>query len=53
MKVTTDRYQQGLSTSTDVLKAEDLRTSAHDNFNDANVDSALATLRLRRALGVL
>jgi outer membrane protein TolC len=53
MKVTTDQYQQGLSTNTDVLKAEDLRISAHDNFNDANYDAALATLRLRRALGVL
>lgn len=53
MKVTKERYQQGLSTNTDVLKAEDLRTSAHDNFNDATYDLALATLHLRRALGML
>ena len=53
MKVTTDRYQQGLSTNIEVLKAEDLRITSHDNFNNASYDAALATLRLRRALGVL
>jgi outer membrane protein len=53
LKVTVDRYQQGLSTNTDVLKAEDLRTMTHDNFNNANYDAALATLHLRRALGIL
>jgi len=53
LKVTTDRYQQGLSTNTDVLKAEDLRTATHDNFNNATYDAALATLHLRRAVGVL
>ena len=53
MKVTTDRYQQGLSTNTEVLKAEDLRTKTHDNFNNASYDAALATLHLRRAVGVL
>jgi outer membrane protein len=53
MRVTTDSYQQGLSTNTDVLKAEDLRTTSHDNFNNANYDAALAVLRLRRAVGVL
>jgi len=53
LKVTTDRYQQGLSTNTDVLKAEDLRTTTHDNFNNATYDAALAALHLRRAVGVL
>jgi outer membrane protein len=53
MKVTADRYQQGLSTNTEVLKAEDLRTKTHDNFNNASYDAALATLHLRRAVGVL
>ncbi len=53
MKVTTDRYQQGLSTNTEVLKAEDLRTQSHENFNNASYDAALATLRLRRAVGIL
>lgn len=53
LKVTTDRYQQGLSTNTDVLKAEDLRTTTHVNFNNATYDAALAALHLRRAVGVL
>ncbi len=53
LKVTTDRYQQGLSTNTEVLKAEDLRTMTQGNFNDANYDAALAALHLRRAVGVL
>ncbi|MEY3288984.1 MAG: hypothetical protein RLZZ419_1226 [Pseudomonadota bacterium] len=53
MKVTTDRYQQGLSTNTEVLKAEDLRTKTLDNFHNAVYDAALATLRLRRAVGIL
>jgi outer membrane protein len=35
------------------LKAEDLRTISHDNFNNANYDAAQAALRLRRAVGVL
>ncbi len=53
LKVTADRYQQGLSTNTDVLRAEDLRTMAHNNFNNAIFDSNLAILQLRRAIGIL
>ena len=53
MKVTSDRYQQGLSTQTDVLKAEDLRTITHDNFNNARYDHDLSILRLRWGIGVL
>jgi outer membrane protein TolC len=53
LKVTTDRYQQGLSTSTEVLKAEDLRTVAQHNVNNANYDAVLATLHLRYAVGIL
>ena len=53
LKVTADRYQQGLSTNTDVLKAEDLRATSHGNLNNATYDSALAAVRLRRAVGTL
>jgi outer membrane protein len=53
MKVTTRRYQQGFSTQTDVLRAEDLRTITHDNYNNARYDRDLAILRLRRAIGIL
>jgi outer membrane protein TolC len=53
MKVTTDRYQQGLSTNTDVIQAEELRTRSYDNFNNANYDATLSNLHLRHAIGVL
>lgn len=53
LKVSKDRYQQGLATNTELLKAEDLRTVAHDNLNNAQHDLALATLHLRYALGML
>jgi outer membrane protein TolC len=53
LKVTADRYQQGLSTNTDVLKAEDLRITTHDYLNNATYDAALAALHLRRAVGIL
>ncbi len=51
LKVTTDRYQQGLATHTEVIQAEDLRTITHNNLNNANYDFALAGLRIKRAVG--
>lgn len=51
VKVTTDRYQQGLATHTEVIQAEDLRTITHNNLNNANYDFALAGLRMKRASG--
>jgi outer membrane protein len=53
LRVSTDRYKEGLAVATEILKAEDLRTAAHDNLNNAEHDFALATLRLRYALGIL
>jgi outer membrane protein TolC len=53
LQVTTDRYQQGLGTNTELLKAEDLRTVSYDNLNNAKYDVALAVLHLRYALGIL
>lgn len=53
MKVTTDRYQQGLSTNTEVLKAEDLRIVSRHNFDNALYDAVLAALHLRYAVGEL
>ena len=53
LKVTTDRYQQGLATHTEVIQAEDLRTKTHNNLNNANYDFALAELHLRHASGNL
>lgn len=53
LKVTMNRYQQGLSTNTDVLKAEDLRTLTHDNYNNARFDLEQANIQLRWATGSL
>jgi len=53
LKVSNQRYQQGLAAHTEVLDAEDLRTQAYDNFNNARYDVAMANLNLRRALGTL
>jgi len=51
--VSVDRYQQGLATNTDLLKAQDLRTLSDENLNNARYDAALAVLHLRYALGIL
>lgn len=53
LKVSTERYQQGLAGHTEVLDAESLRIRAYDNFNNARYDAAMANLNLRRALGIL
>jgi len=53
LKVSTERYQQGLATNTEVLDAEDLRIQSYDNFNNARYDAATANLNLRRAIGTL
>jgi outer membrane protein len=53
LKVSTERYQQGLATNTEVLDAEDLRLRSYNNFNNARYDTAMANLNLRRALGIL
>lgn len=53
LKVSSERYQQGLAGYTEVLDAESLRIRAYDNFNNARYDAAMANLNLRRALGIL
>ena len=53
LKVSTERYQQGLAGHTEVLDAESLRIRTYDNFNNARYDAVMANLNLRRALGVL
>ncbi len=53
LKVSTDRYQQGLTIHTEVLAAENLRLTSHDNLSNAQFDMALARLHLRRAVGIL
>jgi outer membrane protein TolC len=53
LKVSTDSYQQGLTIHTEVLAAENLRLTSHDNLSNAQFDMALARLHLRRAVGIL
>jgi len=53
LRVSTERYQQGLAMHTEVLDAEDLRIRIYNNFHNAQYDSAMAKLNLRYALGVL
>jgi len=51
--VARDRYANGLSTHTEVLDAETLRTGSQSNHANALSDAALAGLRLKRATGEL
>ena len=53
LKVNRDRYENGLSTNTEVLDAEALRTRSQNNHANAIYDAVLATLRLKRAVGEL
>jgi len=53
LRVSSERYQQGLAIQIEVLDAEDLRTQIYNNFHNAEYDSAMAKLNLRYALGIL
>jgi outer membrane protein TolC len=53
LRISTERYQQGLTTNTEVLEAEDLRVQTNNNLNNAEYDLAMAQLNLRYALGIL
>lgn len=53
LRITREQYVGGLATTTRVLEAEALRTQALRNSDDAELDRALAELRLRRATGDL
>ena len=53
LRISTERYQQGLTTNTEVLDAEDLRVQTNNNLNNAEYDLAIAQLNLRYALGIL
>ena len=53
LKVNRDRYENGLSTNTEVLDAETLRTRSLDNHANAIYDAVLASIRLKRAVSDL
>ena len=49
LRVTSQRYANGMATNTDVLAAETLRVQTYRNHNNAVYDGALAELALQRA----
>jgi len=53
LTVNRDRYENGLSTNTEVLDAETLRTRSRNNYSNAIYDAVMATLQLKRAVGEL
>ena len=53
LAVNRDRYENGLSTNTDVLSAVTLRTLSQNNHANAIYDAVLASLRLKRAVSDL
>jgi outer membrane protein TolC len=53
LKVNRDRYENGLSTNTEVIDAENLRTLSQNNHVNAIYDAVLAVMRLNRATGEL
>jgi outer membrane protein TolC len=53
LQVAKDRYHQGLATNTEVLKAEDLHITSHDNHNTAVYDAIAAILQMRYTIGIL
>lgn len=53
LAVNRDRYENGLSTNTDVLSAVTLQTRSQNNHANAVYDAVLASLRLKRAVSDL
>ncbi len=53
LKVTRNRYKEGIGTNTEVLDAETLRTINYVNYDKAGNDAVLAVIRLRYATGNL
>ena len=53
LTVNRDRYENGLSTNTEVLDAETLRTRSQNNHSNAVYDAVIAVLKLKRATGEL
>jgi outer membrane protein TolC len=53
LRVTNDRYREGVGTNTEVLDAETLRTRSHSNYYNAVYDAVLARIRLQYATGEL
>ena len=53
LRVTRDRYREGVGTNTEVLDAETLRVRSYTNYYNAMYDAVIAKFRLRYATGDL
>ncbi len=53
LKVTRNRYKEGIGTNTEVLDAETLRTINYVNYDKAGNDAVLAVIHLHYAIGNL
>lgn len=53
LRVTKDRYREGVGTNTEVLDAETLRTRSYSNYYNAVYDAVLAQIRLKYVTGEL
>jgi outer membrane protein len=53
LRVSRNRYQQGVGTNTEVLDAQTLRTRAYSNYYSSLYDTVMAEIQLLRAIGVL
>jgi outer membrane protein len=53
LRVTKDRYREGVGTNTEVLDAETLRVRSYTNYYNAVYDAVIAKFRLKYAVGDL
>ncbi len=53
LRVSRNRYQQGVGTNTEVLDAQTLRTRSYSNFYSSLYEAVLAEMQLLRAIGTL
>jgi len=53
LRVSRNRYQQGVGTNTEVLDGQTLRTQAYSTYYRSLYDSVLAEMQLLRAIGAL
>jgi len=53
LKVTKDRYREGIGTNTEVLDAESLRIRSYSNYYNAIYDAVMSQIRLKYATGEL
>ena len=53
LRVSSERYQEGVGTNTEVLDAQTLRTQIYSNYYRSIYNSVLAEMQLQRAIGIL